>query len=442
MKNARSAELFRQAREVLPGGVSRNTLLREPHPLYAAGGSGCRVTDVDGVERIDLANNMASLIHGHAHPAIVEAVTAQLRHGTAFTMATEIEILFARDLCGRSPGFDKVRFMNSGTEAVMAALKAARAFTSRPKIAKVEGSYHGAYDYAEVSQAPSPDSWGGRSRPLSIPLAKGTPEGVLRDVVVLPFNDPEAATALLDQYGKEIACVLLDPLPHRAGLIPAKSEFVLALRDWTERNGALLVFDEVITFRSEVGGMQARFEVQPDLTTLGKIVGGGFPVGVLAGKNEVMAVFAAGEEGVRLPHAGTFSANPVTMTAGRTAMALFEAAAVERLNRLGDLARERIREAISLADAPASVTGAGSLFRIHFKPDPPEDYRSSFPTAQEQRALKRFIDALYDAGIMLIHTGAGALSTPMGETEIDRLAEAVLSSLRKVGELSSAPSDG
>ncbi|MEA3292670.1 MAG: aminotransferase class III-fold pyridoxal phosphate-dependent enzyme, partial [Pseudomonadota bacterium] len=195
------------------------------------------------------------------------------------------------------------------------------------------------------------------------------------------------------------------------------------------------------TFRSEVGGMQARYDVQPDLTTLGKIVGGGFPVGVLAGKSEVMAVFAAGEEGIRLPHAGTFSANPVTMTAGRTAMALFDAATVERLNRLGELARQRIREAISVADVPASVTGAGSLFRVHFKPDPPRDYRSSFPTAQEQRALKCFIDALYDAGIMLIHTGAGALSTPMGETEIDRLAEAILSSLRKVGELPGATGD-
>ncbi len=433
--NTRSSELFRQAQEVLPGGVSRNTLLRSSHPLYVTAGSGCRVTDVDGVERIDFANNMASLIHGHAHPAIIEAVTAQLQCGTAFTMATEAEILFARHLCSRSSAFDKVRFMNSGTEAIMAALKAARAFTSRPKIAKVEGSYHGAYDYAEVSQAPNPDCWGQRDRPVSVPLARGTPEGVLQDVVVLPFNNPEAALALLDQHGKEIACVLLDPLPHRVGLIPVNIAFVQALRDWTERNGALLVFDEVITFRTEFGGMQARYGVQPDLTAMGKIIGGGFPVGALAGKEAVMEVFVAGNKGLRLPHSGTFSANPVTMTAGRKAMELFDKAAVVRLNRLGDLARESIGEAISLADVPASVTGAGSLFRIHLKSDPPEDYRSSFPTAQEQRALNRFIDELYDAGIMLIHTGAGALSTPMGEAEIDRLAAAVLSSLRPVKEL-------
>ncbi|MDH3402891.1 MAG: aminotransferase class III-fold pyridoxal phosphate-dependent enzyme, partial [Acidobacteriota bacterium] len=186
----RSAELFRQAQEVLAGGVSRNTLLRRPYPLYVSEGRGCRVVDVDGVERLDFANNMAALIHGHAHPAIVAAVSEQVRRGTAFTLATEIEIQYARHLCGRSPSsFHKMRFVNSGTEAVMAALKAARAFTGRSRIAKVEGSYHGGYDYAEVSQAPPPHLWGPPGRPSSVALAAGTPPAVPQDVVVLPFND-------------------------------------------------------------------------------------------------------------------------------------------------------------------------------------------------------------------------------------------------------------
>ena len=163
--STRSAELFRQAQKVLAGGVSRNTLLRSPHPCYVERAEGCRIWDIDGVERIDFANNMAAMIHGHAHPAIVEALCAQARRGTAFTMATEVEIEYARHLCGRSPSFDKVRFVNSGTEAVMVALKAARAFTGRQRIAKVEGSYHGSYDYAEVSQAPAPQKWGPRDRP-------------------------------------------------------------------------------------------------------------------------------------------------------------------------------------------------------------------------------------------------------------------------------------
>jgi glutamate-1-semialdehyde 2,1-aminomutase len=388
--------------------------------------------DVDGVERIDFANNMASLIHGHAHPAIVAAVTAQLNLGTAFTMATEAELLYAEQLCGRSPNFDKVRFVNSGTEAVMTAMKAARAFTGRAKIAKVEGAYHGTYDYAEASQSPAPDTWGRPDNPNSVPLAMGTPEGVLADVVIIPFNDPDTAVAILDQHREGIAGVLLDLMPHRVGLIPASEVFVRALRDWTRDNDALLIVDEVITFREEVGGMQDRYTVLPDLTAMAKIIGGGFPVGAVAGRDEVMSVFAATEQGIRLPHSGTFSANPVTMTAGRVAMELYDQTAVEGLNKLGDLARSRISEAIELSGAPASVTGSGSLFRIHMRADPPVDYRSAYQDQEAVRRLNRFIDGVYDGGIMMLNTAAGALSTAIGVPEIDRLAEVVQNSLRNL----------
>ena len=436
----RSAELFREAQQVLAGGVSRNTLLRSPHPFYVESGSGCRVTDIDGVERVDFANNMAALIHGHAYPPIVEALTAQLKRGTAFTLATEIEVEFARRLCDRSPSFEKIRFMNSGTEAIMAGLKAARAFTGRPRFAKAEGTYHGSYDYAEVSQAPPPHAWGPAERPASVALAAGTPQGVLSDVVVIPFNDRKAAIATLNEQRDEIACVLLDPMPHRLGLVPATPEFVQAIRDWTWENNALLLLDEVITFRSEVAGMQARYDVLPDLTAMGKIIGGGFPVGALAGRDEVMSVFASSEgEAPKLPHSGTFSANPITMTAGSIAIEHFDAKAVDRLNRLGCSAREQIEEAISIAEVPGCVTGAGSLFRIHMRSEPPKDYRSGFPTPQEKEALRRFIDGLYEEGIVMIHTGAGALSTAMSQAEIDRLAEAVLHSLKKVGSIQLSP---
>ena len=428
----RSADLFERACRVLPGGVSRNTLLRDTPLLYARQGSGCQVVDVDGVARIDFANNMASLIHGHAHPAIIEAVTTQLKLGTAFTMATEAELLYAEQLCGRSPDFDKVRFVNSGTEAVMTALKAARAFTGRAKIAKVEGAYHGTYDYAEASQSPTPDVWGRSDNPNSVPLAVGTPEGVLADVVIIPFNDPDTAVAILDRHRKDIAGVLLDLMPHRVGLIPASDVFVSSLRDWTRDNDALLIVDEVITFREEVGGMQARFTARPDLTAMAKIIGGGFPVGAVAGRDEVMSVFAATEHGIRFPHSGTFSANPVTMTAGRVAMELYDAPAVERLNRLGDVARSRISEAIALSGAPASVTGSGSLFRIHMRAEPPVDYRSAYQDRDTVKTLNRFIDGVYDGGIMMLNTAAGALSTAMDVPEIDRLAEVVEHSLRTI----------
>ena len=432
--SSRSAELFREAQKYLPGGVSRNTLLRPPYPFYVKSGSGCRVTDIDDVERIDFANNMAALIHGHAFPPIVDAVSKQLRLGTAFTLATEVEVEFARLLCNRSRSFEKVRFMNSGTEAVMAGLKAARAFTGRARFAKVEGTYHGSYDYAEVSQAPSPEAWGPAERPTSVPVAVGTPAGVLSDVIVIPFNDRKAAIATLNEHRDDIACVLLDPMPHRIGLVPSEPDFMQAIRDWTWENNALMFVDEVITFRTEVEGMQARYDVLPDVTALGKIIGGGFPVGALAGRDEVMSVFAsAAGEVPKLPHSGTFSANPITMTAGSVAIEHFDRASVARLNRLGDLARSRIREAIEVADVPACVTGAGSLFRIHMRSQPPRDYRSGFPTREEKEALRRFVDGLYDEGIVIIHTGTGALSTAMTEVEIDRLADAVLASLRRIG---------
>ncbi len=424
-----STAIFDRAKHVLPGGVSRNTLLHGNHPLYVDHGKGCRVVDVDGVERIDFANNMAAHVHGHAYGPIVEAVTKQLQRGSAFTMATEVEVQFAEHICSRSTSFDKLRFVNSGTEAVMAGMKAARAYTGRPKIAKVEGSYHGAYDYAEVSQAPKPENWGNPDHPNAIPLAQGTPSAILEDMVIIPFNDPQKAIAVLDKHKDQIACIIIDPIPHRVGMVPVEIDFIRALHKWTRDNGSLLMFDEVITFRTEFGGMQQRFDVKPDLTSLGKMIGGGFPVGALAGRSNIMDVFSDGEKGLRLPHSGTFSANPITMTAGLVSMEHFNEEAITRLNKLGDYARASIGEAIKTADIPASVAGTGSLLRIHLKASAPRNYREAHMSAAEHQALSAMITALYDEGIMMIHTGAAALSTPMGNDEIDRLAEAVFKSL-------------
>ena len=427
-----SAALYERACRILPGGVSRNTVLRDPHPLYADFASGCRVTDVEGVERIDFANNMASLIHGHAHPAVVEAVTKQLARGTAFTIATEIEVRYAEHICSRNPAFEKLRFVNSGTEAIMASVKASRAFTGRPMIAKIEGAYHGQYDYAEVSQTPNPASWGTAERPASVPVAHGTPRSALGDVVVLPFNDVERSLRRLDEHRDELACVLLDLMPHRVGLRPAEREFVSALRDWTDANGALLVLDEVITFRSRYGGAQEWYEIRPDLTALGKMIGGGFPVGAIVGRAEVMEVMNPLAEKVLFPHSGTFSANPITMTAGLAAMECFDAAAVERVNALATRAMEGIEEAIRRTGARACVTGGGSMFRVHLKPEPPRDYREAFMTPEENGQLKVLLDHLFDAGFLMINTCSATLSTAMGEAEVDALVEALEAGFAKL----------
>ena len=386
-----SAALYERAQQVMPGGCSRNTVLRDPHPLYAERGEGCYVTDIEGVRRIDFANNVASLIHGHAHPTVVGAVTEQLQKGSAFTLATEVEVEYAEHMCGRNTGFEHIRFVNSGTEAVMAAIKAARAFTERPKIAKAEGAYHGLYDYAEVSQTAAPHNWGDLDSPAQVPVAHGTPEGALNDVIVIPFNDTERALDLLEQHRDGLAGVLLDMLPHRIGLVPAEPSFVQAIFEWTRANDVLFICDEVITFRSTFGGAQQWYDIQPDLTSMGKMIGGGFPVGALAGRRDVMSVLNPRADKVLFPHAGTFSANPITMTAGLVTMEMFDHAAVDKVNALATTARQKIDEAIRIADIPACVTGGGSMFRVHLKAEPPT---TTYTTPEESIANHMF--AYYD----------------------------------------------
>jgi len=427
-----SESLYAKALELLPGGVSRNTVLREPYPPYAAYGEGCRLTDIEGVTRLDFSNNMASLLHGHACPAIVNAVTEQLQRGSAFTMATEIEVRYADFLISRSPSFEKIRFVNSGTEAIMASLKASRAFTGKPKIAKAEGAYHGQYDYAEVSQTPNPETWGDIDHPNSVPVAHGTPNSALDDVVIIPFNDTTRAIAILDQHKDSLACVLLDLMPHRVGLRPADPSFVEAIREWTDNHNVLLVFDEVITFRTEVGGLQQQYNVTPDLTALGKAIGGGFPVGAIAGRKQVMDVMNPLAENVLFPHSGTFSANPITLTAGLESMKLFDATAIERINTLAQRAIDGIERAIKETGTTACVTGAGSMFRIHMKEQAPKNFREAYMSPEENAKLKILLDHMFDENFLMINTCSAVLSTPMTESEIDELVEAVKRGLQKL----------
>lgn len=432
---SRSELLYERARKVLPGGVSRNTVLRRPYPTYVDRAEGFNVTDIEGVTRVDFSNNMTSLIHGHAYPPVVAAASEQIAKGTAFTLATEAEVQFAEHMCGRSDALEMIRFVNSGTEAVMGCLKAARAFTGRHKIAKVEGAYHGLYDYAEVSQTATPANWGDPARPASVAVAYGTPPHALEDVVVIPFNDPNTATTILDGHADELACVLIDVMPHRIGLVPASAEFVGSLRRWCEHHGVLLVFDEVITFRSEYAGAQAWYDVSPDLTAMGKIIGGGFPAGALGGRREVMEVMDPLAEVVLFPHSGTFSANPVTMRAGLTAMEFFDRAAVDKVNRLGSRARAGVEEAIAMVDLPACVTGRGSMLRLHMKAVQPRDYREAYVPPEEARLLRVVLDHLFDEGFIMLNTCSAAISTVMGERQVDDLVEAILGGLRKVKAL-------
>jgi glutamate-1-semialdehyde 2,1-aminomutase len=429
-----SARLYERAKNVIADGVSRSTIAMSPYPLYIARGEGARLWDADGNELIDFNNNYTSLIHGHAQPDITAAVTAQLSKGAAFSFATEAEIELAELLCARAPGIERIRFCNSGSEAVMNVIKAARAYTRRAKIAKCEGAYHGSYDFAEVSLGAGPDHWGDAAAPNPTAYSAGTPQGVLDDVVVIPFNDAAAAEAILDRHGPELAGVLLDPVSNQVGLIDLDPAFLAMLQRVTKRHGMLLMFDEVIAFRVGFSGAQGALGITPDLTAMGKIIGGGFPVGAVAGRAEVMHVFDRQDGKAPLPHGGTFNANPVTMVAGKTCMDRMDEAAFDRLNALGDLTRARLQEAFALANAEGQVTGRASLFRIHLHSRPLKTYRDAWMPLAEQAAMTALHRHLINAGAFISPTGMGCLSTAMTEADIDRLAEATLAALRRLRE--------
>ena len=424
LDSSRSKALFERAQAVLPGGNTRTTVYMKPYQIYAARGEGCRVIDVDGVARIDCINNFTSLIHGHAHPAIVEAACRQVALGSAPGLPTESEIELAELLVGRVASVDQLRFSNSGTEAVMMALKAARAFTGRPKIAKIEGSYHGSYDYAEVSLETKPEHWR-QGPPPSVAYARGTPQGVLDDVVTLPFNDVDGAVSLIRAHGAELACVLIDPMPNRAGLVPADRAYVQALREATAEVGALLVFDEVISFRLGFGGAQPIWGVAADLTAFGKIMGGGFPIGATGGRRDVMAVFDPSHGKPALPQGGTFAANPLAMAGGIAAMRLLDEPAFARLDAIGERVREGINETFRRRGVAGIAVGMGSLLKVHFTDRPVRDYRSAQPTERGAGQAAAFFRALLNEGVLMAGYGLMALSTPMTDDDVSRILGAV-----------------
>tara|TARA_Y100000588_G_scaffold54309_1_gene51542 strand:- start:309 stop:1637 length:1329 start_codon:yes stop_codon:yes gene_type:complete len=430
---ARSTALFDRACHVMPGGNTRTSVWHSPHPPYAASGAGCRLTDVDGNVYLDFLNNYTSMIHGHANPVVAEAVRKQLEFGTCFAMPTESEIELAELLCGRAPGFEQIRFTNSGSEAVMMALKAARAHTGKPKIAKCEGAYHGSYDFAEVSLDSAPESWG-NADPNSVAYSAGTPRSVLDEVIIIPFNRPEESEKILAAHADELACVLVDPMPNRAGLMPATTEYLEMLRRFTTANDMLLVFDEVISFRLGYGGSQGEFGVTPDLTSLAKIIGGGFPIGAVAGAAEVMKVFDPRQGKPLAPHGGTFNANPISMVAGKAAMELLTPEEFERINGLGARARDGVAKAFADAGVDGQVTGAGSLLRIHMTNVPLVDYRSARATAAQSAALTSVVDYMHTNGVLLAETGLCAISTAMGEAEIDEFIDIFAAALTSTGQ--------
>jgi glutamate-1-semialdehyde 2,1-aminomutase len=422
-KTPRSRALFEEAQRVLPGGNTRTTIFIDPYPFYAVRGAGSRVFDADGHERIDFNGNYTSLVLGHAPPAVVAAVRQAAERGLSFPGPSEPELRLAQELSRRVPSCEQVRFANSGTEATMMAIRGARAHTGRAKIAKFEGGYHGTHDWVQVSIVPPAEGAGSRLRPKAVPVGAGIPPAVLKHVVVLPWSDPAAAVRAIEKHAADLACVIVEPLQGAAGIVPPPDGLLAALREVTSRHGIVLIFDEVITFRLGRGGAQELFGVRPDLTTFGKIIGGGLAVGAFGGRADVMAVFDPRGGKPKVAQGGTFNANPVTMAAGLSTLDALTEEAYAHLDRLGEALRQKVRRLFRARKAKAQVTGVGSLFCLHWTPKRVVDIRSSQPTDPE-RPLRTYIGLLND-GVLLTQRGMGAVSVPMTDADVDRFVAAL-----------------
>lgn len=430
---SRSAALYERALAVMPGGNSRHTVYFAPYPIYHARGEGCRIWDADGVERIDCINNYSALIHGHCHPEIVAALREQAGMSLSVALPTEAEIRLAELVTERVPGVEQIRFANSGTEGVMFAVKAARAITGRNKIAKIEGAYHGSYDAVEVSLYPTPDAWGPADAPASF-APPGVSEGVRADTVVLPANDVEAGRQILRRHGDDLAGVIIDPLVKNLGFLQATPEFLAMLREETRALGALLIFDEVYSFRMGFNGAQGELGVTPDLTAMGKVIGGGMPIGAVGGSRELMETLFDPRNGARLSHGGTFNANPMTMAAGVRAMELYDRAAHDRLVGLGDRLRQGLADLLTVTRRPGTVTGTASMVGFFHTSAPITDYRSMLNAMMTDPALGRDASAFFrhmlNHGVYIASHGFMVLSTAMTERDIDFILDKAELSLR------------
>lgn len=372
--------LRERAQNSMPGGITRSTVFVPPHPPYVSHGAGARVTDIEGHVTIDVNNNYTSLIHGHAHPKITAAAIEAVTRGSAFGLPTATEVELAERLKART-GLEQWRFCNSGTEAVMMAMRCARAYTGRDIIVRFSGSYHGTSDGVVDPSAP------------------GIPAVQKECVTVLPQGSEEALENAMRDIGPQVAAVLIDLMPNRAGLVPASREFISLVRQLTARHGSLMIVDEVITFRVAMGGMCTEYGLKPDIVTVGKVIGGGFPAGAIGAASRVLRSFQP-LGSTQIGWGGTFSANPVTMSAGCVALDLLDGPAISALNAAGDSLRKR------LTDAGIKVAGFGSLLRVPLQGN---DWWS-----------------LYERGLLVCTNGLIALSTPMSETDLALVSEALI----------------
>ena len=416
-----SRAIWEEACRYLPDGDSRNSIFWKPYPIFTESAQGAIVTDADGVERLDFINTMTTMILGHGPAPVLNAVRQQLEYGLAYNSPNRHQVDLARILCERIPSFERVRFTNSGTEATLNTIRAARAFTGRSKLAKVEGGYHGTHDAVMVSLRIDPSTGGEYDNPQPVASSAGLADGTLEQAVIIPYNDVEVARKILEANRNELAAVIVEPVMGSVGMLPANPEYLQMLRDFADDSGALLIFDEVISFRVASGGAQEHYGVTPDMTSLGKIIGGGFPVGAFGGRSDIMSLYSP-INGPVVAHAGTFNANPVTMAAGVATMTELTPTVYRRLAELAELLRQGVRMVCSELERPVVVTGIGSLFGIHFTDQPIRHYRDIATT--DKALAERVFLGMLNEGFLLAPNLVGATSMALGESEMDAFVRA------------------
>ena len=386
MRTDKSAKLYEKARKLMPGGVSSPVRAIDPYPFYVQKASDSRIWDADGNLYIDYCMGYGPLILGHAHPAVYAAVAEQLKLGWDYGTPVKAEIDLAERIQVDFPSMEMLRFVSTGTEATMSAIRAARGFTGKDTIVKIEGGYHGAHDAVLVKPG---------SAAISTPSSLGVPAAAVKHTVQVPFNDVEALSGALEK--NDAACLIIEPVMGNIGPVVPEKSYLSDVRKVTEENETLLIFDEVITgFRLCIGGAQCLYGVTPDLTTLGKIAGGGFPIGVFGGTREIMECVAP-LGGVF--NAGTFSGHPVSLAAGLATLSVLNEEGYRRVNGLGDLLRRMLVDLLEELDVHISVQGIGTMFQVFFTEKPVRNYQDALTC--ETDLYKKFSAFMRDEGIFL-----------------------------------------
>ncbi len=392
MDLAHSEQLFQEAQRYLPGGVDSPVRAFKAvggTPPFMVRGEGSRIYDADGNEFIDYVCSWGPLILGHSHPQVVSALKQTAERGTSFGAPTELEITLAKMISSAIPSVEMIRFVNSGTEAAMTALRLARAYTGRDKIVKFSGGYHGHADGLLVKG-------GSGLATLGLPSSPGVPESYAQNTLVAPYNNAEAVAQLFQSYPEEIAAVIIEPVAANMGVVPPRPGFLDSLRALTSQSGALLIFDEVISgFRVAYGGAQTLFGIAPDLTCLGKVIGGGLPVGAYGGRREIMEMMAPTGP---VYQAGTLSGNPLAMTAGiETLKVLRQPGIYERLENAASRLEEGIARAASAQNLKLNISRFASLLTVFFTDSPATDYESI--SGADTARFARFFQQLLSGGI-------------------------------------------